>query len=47
LNDFDVRGEKVLFLWPGLNPYGGMGGMMQPVLTYGVDYGQACHRPSA
>lgn len=31
---------KVLFLWPGLNPYGGQGGMMQPVLTYGVDYGQ-------
>jgi hypothetical protein len=24
-----------------------MGGMMQPVLTYGVDYGQACRRPGA
>jgi len=27
---------KVLFLWPGVNPYGGQGGMMQPVLTYGM-----------
>jgi len=32
--------EKVIFLWPGINPVGGQGGMMQPVLTYGVDYGQ-------
>ena len=24
-----VEPEAVLFLWPGLNPYGGMGGMMQ------------------
>ena len=38
-----VEPGKVLFLWPGLNPYGGQGGMMQPVLTYGVDYGQGKH----
>ena len=30
---------KVLFLWPAVNP-SGPGGMMQPVLTYGADYGQ-------
>jgi hypothetical protein len=35
-----VEPEKVLFLWPGLNPYAGEGGMMQPVLTNGADYGQ-------
>ena len=35
-----VEPGKVLFLWPGVNPYGGEGGMMQPVLTYGADYGQ-------
>jgi hypothetical protein len=35
-----VEPGKVLFLWPGLNPYGGQGGMMQPVLTYGINYGQ-------
>merc|ERR1712176_828707 len=28
---------KVLFLWPAINP---SGDMMQPVLTYGADYGQ-------
>ena len=27
--------HAVLFLWPGLNPYGGEGGLMQPVITYG------------
>ena len=35
-----VEPGKVLFLWPGVNPYGGQGGMMQPVLTYGANYGQ-------
>jgi hypothetical protein len=36
--------DNVLFLWPGLNPYSGQGGMMQPVLTYGEDYGQGAHK---
>eukprot|EP01063_Lacrimia_lanifica_P021316 TRINITY_DN28610_c0_g1_i1.p1 TRINITY_DN28610_c0_g1~~TRINITY_DN28610_c0_g1_i1.p1 ORF type:complete len:317 (+),score=113.59 TRINITY_DN28610_c0_g1_i1:52-1002(+) len=40
----EVEPGKVLFLWPGLNPVGGEGGMMQPVLTYGVDYGQGPQR---
>eukprot|EP01084_Bolivina_argentea_P167704 290997_1 len=35
-----VEPGKVLFLWPGINPYGGEGGLMQPVLTYGANYGQ-------
>ena len=26
-----VEPHKVLFLWPGVNPYGGEGGMMNPV----------------
>jgi len=35
-----IEPGKVLFLWPGINPYAGEGGLMQPVLTYGADYGQ-------
>eukprot|EP01084_Bolivina_argentea_P232944 392467_1 len=35
-----VEPNAVLFLWPGLNPYGGEGGLMQPVITYGANYGQ-------
>lgn len=32
-----VEPGKVLFLWPAIDP---SGDMMQPVLTYGADYGQ-------
>jgi len=36
-----VQPGNVLFLWPGINPNGGL---LQPVLAYGWNYGQGIYR---